>query len=83
MLRLIYSPSSRLIQSNTAALQIQSKKVIHISTSIEEYIELTFLRRKLFIKNKKLYNFYTKSYEEGFLKGYEGYKFIKELRRKL
>ncbi|WP_461217384.1 hypothetical protein [Lactococcus cremoris] len=23
------------------------------------------------------------SYEEGFLKGYEGYKFIKELRRKL
>lgn len=38
---------------------------------------------KLFIKNKKLYNFYTKSYEEGFLKGYEGYKFIKELRRKL
>ena len=53
MLRLIYSPSSRLIQSNTAALQIQSKKVIHISTSIEEYIELTFLRRKLFIKNKK------------------------------
>ncbi|MGO2678179.1 MAG: hypothetical protein ACTH9S_12255 [Lactococcus lactis] len=38
---------------------------------------------KLFIKNKKLYNFYTKSYEEGFLKGYEGYKFIKELRSKL
>ena len=54
MLRLIYSPSSRLIQSSTAALQIQSKKVIHISTSIEEYIELTFLRRKLFIKNKKI-----------------------------
>lgn len=38
---------------------------------------------ELFVKNKKLYNFYTKRYEESFLKGYEGYKFTKELRRKL
>ncbi|WP_240424410.1 lanthionine synthetase LanC family protein [Lactococcus allomyrinae] len=38
---------------------------------------------QVFVKNKKLYNFYTKNYEEDFLKGYKGYLFVKEMRERL
>ncbi|CAM3233831.1 hypothetical protein GHI93_12145 [Lactococcus hircilactis] len=55
---------------------------IHVSATVESY-EKVFDLTKRYLLKQKLYNFYTKSYEEGFLKGYEGYKFIKELRRKL